>query len=635
MKNSLKILCSFSIMFSVFFLSSSAFSSLFQNSDQECETHLVPCNSTSCPASVFGTNQASTIACHNINDASVDFNQDSAPDCILGRSGFDDNISISYLLGNPGSTGCGNVFSGAEDHSLSSLPDPVSTGSIVAGNIGGTDAFFYPSITTSFEYGLLVSGGVGTDESLITVSAPNTPSWDASSGGNYQVGIGSVASDRNTVVLDCNNDGINDIGLLVNDTEVLGPSLTQTSIHLNILLGNGSLILPINASTGTFQVTAPSLITNKAASLAVADFNNDELQDVAVAVNDAATSTVVICANTGTAGAGSCSFTCASPIDLTQGGVNPRPFSIATGDFDGDENSDIVISEPNLTASGMHGIRFFFGNGTGSFSASQSLSADYSRIVGTSSFPQSISTGCFNNDNAQDVVVAYDLGSYGEGGARADVFTFDASQTLTTTPLFFTGTNSRVASLDTADFDAQGGDDIVVIASDFVAGRQAYIFMNTLEELSADAGANQALTLGDAATFSGVCAFSPSDPEDQIEYTWTVTSRPGGSTEALTGSDTATPQFTPDVEGSYVLQLQCRSRCTSFATDTLSLTVEPVVGPGPSGPGTAPALPPGLTTQGGCVSSLQPGATPADFSLVSFVLLQVGIWLGWRLRKVD
>ncbi|MGD8533059.1 MAG: PKD domain-containing protein [Gammaproteobacteria bacterium] len=68
----------------------------------------------------------------------------------------------------------------------------------------------------------------------------------------------------------------------------------------------------------------------------------------------------------------------------------------------------------------------------------------------------------------------------------------------------------------------------------------------------ADAGADQAATVGEQVTLRG----SASDPDgDPVTLSWTITTRPTGSLSALSGSATASPSFTPDLGGDYVLTL--------------------------------------------------------------------------------
>lgn len=66
-------------------------------------------------------------------------------------------------------------------------------------------------------------------------------------------------------------------------------------------------------------------------------------------------------------------------------------------------------------------------------------------------------------------------------------------------------------------------------------------------------GVTRSVTTGVAVSLDG-SASSDSDG-DALSYSWRFTSRPSGSTAALSGSNTARPVFTPDLAGQYVVEL--------------------------------------------------------------------------------
>jgi hypothetical protein len=66
-----------------------------------------------------------------------------------------------------------------------------------------------------------------------------------------------------------------------------------------------------------------------------------------------------------------------------------------------------------------------------------------------------------------------------------------------------------------------------------------------------------------------------SDPDgDPLTFTWTVTTRPEGSTAQIVSANASLASFTPDLEGTYVVQLAV-SDGEFTATDTATLTVGP------------------------------------------------------------
>ncbi len=88
--------------------------------------------------------------------------------------------------------------------------------------------------------------------------------------------------------------------------------------------------------------------------------------------------------------------------------------------------------------------------------------------------------------------------------------------------------------------------------------------------LVADAGADQAVTTGQQVVLDGS---SSSDKNgDSFDFAWTFKSKPAGSTATLSGADTDSPTFVPDVAGDYVLQLTI-SNPNGESTDEVKVTV--------------------------------------------------------------
>jgi hypothetical protein len=71
---------------------------------------------------------------------------------------------------------------------------------------------------------------------------------------------------------------------------------------------------------------------------------------------------------------------------------------------------------------------------------------------------------------------------------------------------------------------------------------------------SANAGADQTVHAGSVVNLDGSGSTDP-DLNYPLTYAWTLKQRPAGSTAALTSADSATPSFTADVMGDYVVEL--------------------------------------------------------------------------------
>jgi hypothetical protein len=87
-----------------------------------------------------------------------------------------------------------------------------------------------------------------------------------------------------------------------------------------------------------------------------------------------------------------------------------------------------------------------------------------------------------------------------------------------------------------------------------------------------DAGADQAVTLGAAATVTATAADPDGDP---LTFAWTVTSRPTGSTAAPNPTNAATVSITPDLAGAYVLQVTVTDGRGGQAVDAVAVTATP------------------------------------------------------------
>jgi hypothetical protein len=70
----------------------------------------------------------------------------------------------------------------------------------------------------------------------------------------------------------------------------------------------------------------------------------------------------------------------------------------------------------------------------------------------------------------------------------------------------------------------------------------------------ANAGADQTVHAGSLVTLDGSGSSDP-DLNYPLSYAWILTQAPAGSTAALTGADTASPSFTADVMGDYLVEL--------------------------------------------------------------------------------
>ncbi|CAF4099052.1 unnamed protein product, partial [Adineta steineri] len=185
---------------------------------------------------------------------------------------------------------------------------------------------------------------------------------------SYFIGYDSFPS--SIVSMDLNHDHYLDIAVVNYGTNNLG-----------IFFGYGN---------GSFEEEIISLSNkqSKPSSITTNDFNNDGHIDIAIA--NSGTNTIGIFLSYGN---GSFQSQITYPIIIIAGS---NSYSIKSGDFNQDNQSDVVVS-----SSDTNNICIFIGNGNGSFAIPPTIHS-----TGIDSNPYGISIGDFNNDNQSDIVVA-------------------------------------------------------------------------------------------------------------------------------------------------------------------------------------------------------------------------------------
>jgi hypothetical protein len=96
----------------------------------------------------------------------------------------------------------------------------------------------------------------------------------------------------------------------------------------------------------------------------------------------------------------------------------------------------------------------------------------------------------------------------------------------------------------------------------------------------AKAGADQAVTTGTLVTLDG--GTSSDADANPLTYVWTFTSRPAGSVATLAASTTATPTFTADLNGTYVIQLIVNDGRVNSAPDSVVVSASTSSLPAPA-----------------------------------------------------
>lgn len=616
MKKSLGVL---SLMALVLGISASAQAQLFQNSNTACESEVVPCDSVSGLNCISG--DISSVSCKNASGSAM-FTNSGFVDCALSTparsaQSLPEPVAASVLINKGASatscaSGSGDQFNSSLDYAFSSFAgaSAFGFGSVVVGNIDGSNFsdMEIPGLDDNLSDAVtapsLVGGGFGADESTLTTTGA---SWQSSGG---QTGFATNVSDRTNALIDCDGAG----GPL---DLVFAAGDTAGNFSVNVLLNNGTGLDPVSSTedTGISTGGAPT-----SGSISVGDFNNDGLQDVVAVFGTASVNRIIVGINDGACGF---TFSPAGGLDLAtaHSGTLPVPRTVVAGDFNGDGNLDAAISEPAL-ASGTRGVHYYFGNGSTSFSFASNTHVSFNNTPNDAT-PSALAVGCFNNDNVDDLAGTF-AGPGTGGGGNVQVVNSDGAGGLESpanlsfgSTVFALNNSNVINGIDAANFDGQGGDDIMAVVSDFNNNntRTAYVFMNAVETVEANAGADVSRESSGSLQLSGTCAVNPADESAAFDVAWTIVSSPAGA--SLANADTLTPTLTTTAEGVYTLQLSCTTQCDSTATDTVVVTV-----------GSLGILEGSGVFLGGC--SFNP---LASFSVSGLGMMFASLALFWSLRR--
>ncbi|MCC6272487.1 MAG: hypothetical protein IT572_03385 [Deltaproteobacteria bacterium] len=624
------------VLMTGFFPSLLSAQTLFQNTNIACENEPVLCATDGC-----NFPDANTLSCRNVQRDGTfrgsDFNGDGFADCVAMReNSFDTQTPelLASVLINRGAAavactpGPGDQFNASLDYGLSGLGTSDNFSNVLSGDLdGGNSDFLGISVegfSTTFAQAMNPGAGFGADGTTLTTldAAGNVA-------GNNQQGFSTFFGARKAALFDC--DGANGLDAV---TVVTESSPGPLSFQLNVLRNNGSGLQNVLAADSFDANVAANFEDN--AGLTVGDFNGDGNLDVAAFFDTRSDGTPVLQVATVCLNDGNCNLACpaAPSIDLfaAHPGQDPSPGSIEAGDFDGDGDVDLVLTESGLSATDPvptpepPGLQYYDNDGAGNFTVGDFVPLPLGTLL-----PRVLTTGCYNNDNVTDVAVTLEDAEF---PANFVVVVTSAAGGALNPVTGLAGPSSQMKSIDTADFDNAGGDDIMVLADNSADDRAAFVFMNGLETISAIAGADQSGDPGSAIAVTGAsCSIAPeiADPfADPARFAvqWTVTASPAGSAPVLNGADTLAPTFSGDLPGVYTLQLACRTRCTSVVLDAKNVTL---AGPAPTPAPTPTAGPvPVLETQGGCLASLTPGGNrEASAGWAAFGALIFG-WFGFR-----
>ena len=195
------------------------------------------------------------------------------------------------------------------------------------------------------------------------------------------------------------------------------------------------------------------------------------------------------------------------------------------------------------------------------------------------------STPVANAGPDQSVNVGATASLTGAASADADGNPLTYAWSLTTRP---TGSGAVLSSSTAVNpsflVDLPGSYVAQLMVSDGLVSSAADTVVISTNNLAptANAGPDQGGTVGAAIQLSGS---GSTDPEGSaLSYSWSLTTRPAGSTAALNSTTIVNPTFVADVAGTYVAQLIVNDGILSSAPDTVAINTNnrpPVANAGP------------------------------------------------------
>ena len=257
------------------------------------------------------------------------------------------------------------------------------------------------------------------DNTVTVLLGNGSGGFTAAAGSPFTVG----ASPYSIVVGDFNEDGVPDIA-----------TANGGDNTVSVLLGNSTNF------SGAFGFAAaagsPFAVGAVPVSIAIADFNGDGVQDLAVSNFTDSTVTVLL-------GNGSGGFTVATNSPFP---VGTSPASVTVGDFNGDGIADLATAN-----FGSNNVTVLLGNGTGGFGAPTAFGA------GAGTF--AVTVGDFNGDGKSDLAAA----NYTDNTVTVLLGDGTGGFTASATSPFAVG--SEPYSLAVGDLDGDGNQDLAIANS--------------------------------------------------------------------------------------------------------------------------------------------------------------------------
>ncbi|CAF2739210.1 unnamed protein product [Rotaria sp. Silwood2] len=260
------------------------------------------------------------------------------------------------------------------------------------------------------------------DIAITTFGAGNIGIFLGYGDGNFEAGtsystkIGSIS--YSLIVADFNHD---------NQLDIATPVFRTDEVVIYFGYGNGSFRLARTYSTG---------FGSHPYNIAVADFNNDTQLEIVVGLYGSGTVAILT------------QYLAAKFTNeaIYSTDSTPQPYSIAIGDLNNDNRSDIVIADSGTD--NLH-IGFDFDNDTFRF--------DMIYPTGIDSHPQYVLTGDINNDNHLDIIITNSKHN------SISMIIGHGNGTFADQMLYSTGDGSYPSAVIVGDFNNDNRSDLVIV----------------------------------------------------------------------------------------------------------------------------------------------------------------------------
>ena len=432
-----------------------------------------------------------------------DVNGDGYPDLVVGAAGYNSSQGRVYVF-HSSSTGITATAAAAANRILiGGCMGDIYGDSITQGDFNGDG------------YGDLAVGAYGAG--CATQAGRVYVYQSAGTTGIPAAATTTIAGETNGDRLgsslaagDINGDGYAD---LVAGAERLDGGGTDRG-RVYVFHSGASGITATDVTGAATSILGTSSFDELGSAAATGDFNGDGYADVAAGAlrynAGANQGRVYLFHSTGSGGITVTAAGSANGAIAGQFGNDDFSTSIATGDFNADRYTDLIVGANRYSAGGQTGRAYIF-HSTGSGGITISAAGSATRIItgeaASDEFGARVATGDINGDGYADAVVS--ARSYSGGSAHGRFYLFHSSASGISTTLASAATRhitggasydqfSAFAPVLSTDLNGDGYADLICGAGNASTGGQVYVFHSSSSGIAAAATSSAVTTITSA-----------------------------------------------------------------------------------------------------------------------------------------